>query len=87
MADLLIRNATLVDGTGAPARAADVRIEGDRIAEIAPAGRLAAGRGETIDAREQLLTPGFVDVHTHYDGQVTWDPILTPSSWDAVGHT
>ena len=84
MAELLIRNATLVDGTGAPARAADVRIEGDRIAEIAPAGRLAAGRGETIDAREELLTPGFVDVHTHYDGQVTWDPILTPSSWHGV---
>ncbi len=84
MAELLIRNATLVDGTGAPARAADVRIEGDRIAEIAQAGSLAAGRGETIDAKEELLTPGFVDVHTHYDGQVTWDPILTPSSWHGV---
>ena len=84
MSQLLIRNATLVDGTGAPARGADLRVEDGRIAEIAPARTLASASGETIDAQEQLLAPGFVDVHTHYDGQATWDPILTPSSWHGV---
>ncbi|HKK50316.1 MAG TPA: amidohydrolase family protein, partial [Myxococcota bacterium] len=84
MADLLIRNARLVDGTGAPARDADVRVEGDRIAEIADAGTIAEVRGEVLDADGRLLTPGFVDVHTHYDGQATWDPMLAPSSWHGV---
>ena len=86
MRQLLIQNAQLVDGTGAPARAADIRIEGGRIAEIAAPGTLSIDRdsGETIDAAGRLVTPGFVDVHTHYDGQVTWDPILTPSSWHGV---
>ncbi|MCA9509066.1 MAG: amidohydrolase family protein [Myxococcota bacterium] len=84
MADLRILNATLVDGTGAPERMADVRVEGGRIAEIAPAGALGTGAGRAIDAQGRLLTPGFVDPHTHYDGQVTWDPVLAPSSWHGV---
>jgi N-acyl-D-amino-acid deacylase len=84
MSELLIRNAKLVDGTGAPARMADVRCAHGRIAEIAAAGSLARGAAEAIDADGRLLTPGFVDPHTHYDGQVTWDPVLAPSSWHGV---
>ncbi len=84
MSDLLIRNARLVDGTGVPARMADVRCSGGRIAEIADAGTLSRGSCEVIEAAGRVLTPGFVDPHTHYDGQVTWDPILAPSSWHGV---
>ncbi len=84
MSQILIRNANLVDGTGAPARPADVLVRDGRIAEIAEAGTLANDAGETIEAEGKLVTPGFVDVHTHYDGQVTWDPVLTPSSWHGV---
>jgi N-acyl-D-aspartate/D-glutamate deacylase len=81
MHDLVIRGGTLVDGTGAPARSGDLAIDGDRIASV---GRKAdAGRRE-IDASGLLVTPGWVDIHTHYDGQVTWDPYLTPSSWHGV---
>src|SRR5262245_24442 len=80
--DLLIRNGALVDGTGAPARLADVAIEAGRIAAIAPPGRLAPGvASAAIDAADCIVTPGFVDPHTHYDGQVTWDAELAPSSW------
>jgi N-acyl-D-aspartate/D-glutamate deacylase len=83
--DLVIRNATLVDGTGAPARAADVAADAGLISEIADVGTgdVGAGRRE-IDAGGQLLTPGWVDIHTHYDGQATWDPEMTPSSWHGV---
>ena len=84
MSQILIRNANLVDGTGAPARPADVLVRDGWIAEIADAGTLSAEDGETIEAAGRLVTPGFVDVHTHYDGQVTWDPELTPSSWHGV---
>ncbi len=84
MSDLLIRNARLVDGTGAPARMADVRCSKGRIAEIAAAGTLSRDSSEVIEAAGRVLTPGFVDPHTHYDGQVTWDPILAPSSWHGV---
>ncbi len=83
MADLVIRNARIVDGTGAPARAGDLLIDGDRIAaEVAPGTAPAAAR--EIDAAGRVLMPGVVDVHTHYDGQVTWDPELGPSSWHGV---
>jgi N-acyl-D-aspartate/D-glutamate deacylase len=81
MHDLVIRRGTVVDGTGAKRRQADVAIEGGRIAAVAP--DLGPGRRE-IDARDQLVTPGWVDIHTHYDGQVTWDPHLTPSGWNGV---
>src|SRR5688572_4275469 len=81
MHDLVIRGGRVVDGTGAPARTADVAIDGDRIVEVGDVG--AKGRRE-LDADGALVTPGWVDVHTHYDGQVTWDPEVTPSSWHGV---
>src|SRR5262245_58465520 len=83
--DLLVRNGRLVDGTGAPGRAADVIVEAGRIREVAPAGSVdPAGARTCLDATGLLVTPGFVDVHTHYDGQATWDPLLAPSSWHGV---
>jgi N-acyl-D-aspartate/D-glutamate deacylase len=81
MHDLVIRGGTLVDGTGAPRRTGDLAIDGDRIAQ---AGGTAGSGKREIDAAGALVTPGWVDVHTHYDGQVTWDPYLTPSSWHGV---
>jgi N-acyl-D-aspartate/D-glutamate deacylase len=76
MHDLVVRHGTIVDGTGAPPREGDVAIDGDRVAAVG--GTAGPGRRE-IDARGLLVTPGWVDIHTHYDGQVTWDPYLTPS--------
>lgn len=84
--DLVIRNAYLVDGSGAPGRSADVGIDGPLITSVEPAGSLSPGT-RTIDADGLLLTPGFVDVHTHYDAQVTWDPFVTPSGWHGVTTT
>jgi N-acyl-D-aspartate/D-glutamate deacylase len=82
---LLIRNANLVDGSGAAARAADIVVSGGKIERVAAAGSVdPAGVGEVIDAEGKLVTPGFVDVHTHYDGQATWDDLLAPSSWHGV---
>jgi len=81
MHDLIIRNATLIDGTGANRRIADVAVSGETIAEV---GRsLGPGKRE-IDAEGLTLTPGWVDIHTHYDGQATWDPYMTPSSYHGV---
>jgi N-acyl-D-aspartate/D-glutamate deacylase len=79
--DLVIRNAVVVDGTGGPPRHADVAVEGELI--VAVGGEIAPGHRE-IDAEGQMLTPGFVDPHTHYDGQATWDPWLAPSSQHGV---
>ena len=81
MHDLVIRHGTIVDGTGAAPQAGDVAIDGDRIVQVG--GTAGPGR-EEIDARGHLVTPGWVDIHSHYDGQVTWDPYLTPSSWHGV---
>ncbi|MBO2457991.1 N-acyl-D-amino-acid deacylase family protein [Actinomadura violacea] len=81
MDDLVIRNARVVDGTGAPPYPADVAVTGGRITAV---GRGAGPGRRTVDADGALLTPGFVDIHTHYDGQATWDPILAPSSWHGV---
>ncbi|HEX4985100.1 MAG TPA: amidohydrolase family protein [Burkholderiales bacterium] len=81
MHDLVIRGGTVVDGTGSPQREADVAVQAGKIAAVG--ARLGRGRRE-IDARGLLVTPGFVDIHTHYDGQATWDPYLTPSSWHGV---
>jgi N-acyl-D-amino-acid deacylase len=80
-ADVVIRNGTVVDGTGAPARRADVAIEGGRI--VAVGDDIPKGRRE-LNADGLLVTPGFVDPHTHYDGQATWDPLLAPSSHHGV---
>ena len=84
--DLVIRNAHLVDGSGAPGRPADVAVDGELITAVEPAGSLAAGT-RTVEADGLLLTPGFVDTHTHYDAQVTWDPFVTPSGWHGVTTT
>lgn len=81
MFDTIIRGARIVDGTGAPAFTGDVGIRDGRIAEVGTG--LGAGRRE-IKADGALLTPGWVDVHTHYDGQVTWDPYLSPSTHHGV---
>ena len=78
---LVIRNGTIVDGSGGDPFEADVAIAGDRITAIG--GTIPKGR-EEIDARGRLVTPGFVDVHTHYDAQVTWGSRLSPSSWNGV---
>src|SRR5438132_5599909 len=79
--DFVLRNARLVDGTGAPARAADVGVAGDRIAAV---GEIDAGKAEQIDLDGLTLAPGVIDIHTHFDAQVLWDPDLTPSSWHGV---
>jgi len=79
-ADVVIRGGTVVDGTGAPGRRADVAITGGVISEI---GERLSGDRE-VDAAGHLVTPGFVDIHTHYDAQVFWDPALSPSCWHGV---
>ncbi|MBI3784395.1 MAG: amidohydrolase family protein, partial [Deltaproteobacteria bacterium] len=79
--DLWIRGGTVVDGTGTQAFEADVAIVGDRIAAVGKFDGLAA---EEIDARGKLVTPGFVDIHTHLDAQITWDPLGTPSNLHGV---
>jgi len=85
MNDLVIRNARLVDGSGAPARPADVTVDDGVVVAVDQAGRAStASARRVIDADGCLVTPGFVDVHTHYDAQVSWDPWLTPSSWHGV---
>ena len=78
---LIIRGGTVVDGTGAEPFVADVAIAGGRIVQV---GKVAAAMAEEIDARGMLVTPGFVDVHTHYDAQATWSSHLTPSSCNGV---
>jgi len=79
--DLVIRGGTVADGHGGELFEADVAITGGRISEV---GKVSAKGREEIDARGKLVTPGFVDVHTHYDGQVTWSQDITPSSQNGV---
>ena len=81
MHDLVIRGGTVVDGTGAAPHTADVAIDGDRITTI---GRVDNAGRRTIDADGLVVAPGWVDIHTHYDGQVSWDPELAPSSHHGV---
>ena len=81
MHDLVIRDADIADGTGAPRFTGDVAVDGGVITAVGAVD--GAGRAE-VDAGGRLLAPGWVDVHTHYDGQVTWDPEVTPSSWHGV---
>jgi N-acyl-D-aspartate/D-glutamate deacylase len=82
MYDLIVRNGTIVDGTGAPATVGDIGVKDGRIAHVG--GRIDAEAVEVIDAAGRVVTPGFVDIHTHYDGQVTWDPLLEPSTLHGV---
>jgi N-acyl-D-amino-acid deacylase len=82
MHDLIVRGGTVVDGTGAAPRTADVAVNDGIITEVGSLTGEAARR--TIDADGLIVTPGFVDIHTHYDGQVSWDPLVTPSSWHGV---
>lgn len=79
--DLVIRGGTVVDGSGQPGFDADVAVKDGVIAAV---GRVSGSGAEEIDAKGQLVTPGFVDIHTHYDGQATWDQRLQPSSWHGV---
>jgi N-acyl-D-amino-acid deacylase len=81
MHDLVIEGGTLIDGTGAAARRGDVAIDDGLISEI---GAVSESGRRRIDADGLVVTPGWVDVHTHYDGQATWDPVLAPSSWHGV---
>ncbi|HEV2186464.1 MAG TPA: amidohydrolase family protein [Stellaceae bacterium] len=79
--DLLIKNGTVIDGTGAPRRQADIAIVGGKIAEI---GKIGDAATKTIDADGLVVAPGFIDPHTHYDAQICWDPAISPSSWHGV---
>ena len=80
--DVIIRGGLVVDGTGAPARHADVAIIGDHIVDVAPA--IVGNATLVIDATDRLVTPGFVDIHTHLDAQIAWDPIGSSSCWHGV---
>src|SRR5579864_484156 len=79
--DIIIKDGTIVDGTGAPRFTADLAIANGRVAEI---GRVTDSAAETIDARGLVVAPGFVDPHTHYDAQICWDPLVTSTSWHGV---
>ena len=81
--DLVIRNGTVVDGTGAPAFVGDLAIHDGVVVAVGEPGSIGNGRRE-IDADGLLVTPGWVDIHTHYDGQVTWDDVLAPTAWHGV---
>ncbi|HEX4776778.1 MAG TPA: amidohydrolase family protein [Acidimicrobiia bacterium] len=82
MHDIVIRGGTIVDGTGTPRHTGDVAIDGSVLTQVG--GRVESTGRREIDADGLLVAPGWVDIHTHYDGQVTWDPELTPSSWHGV---
>src|ERR1700745_1360524 len=79
--DILVKNGTVIDGTGAPARRASIAIAGGKIAAI---GAHTDSARKTIDASDLVVAPGFVDPHTHYDAQICWDPYITSSSWHGV---
>ena len=79
--DLVIKNGTVVDGTGAPGKVADIAVSGGKIAEI---GKIGDGANRVIDAGGLVVAPGFIDPHTHYDAQICWDKAITPSIWHGV---
>lgn len=80
--DLVIRGGTVVDGTGGPVRRADVAVDGDRVTAVGDVD--AGGAGRVIDAEGRIVTPGFVDLHSHLDAQVGWDPTMSSSCWHGV---
>ncbi len=80
----VITNASLVDGTGSASRSADITFEDGVITEVGPVGSAIHNGSRVVNADGRLVTPGWVDVHTHYDAQATWDPFLTPSGWHGV---
>jgi N-acyl-D-aspartate/D-glutamate deacylase len=79
--DLVIRSGTVFDGTGAEPRDTDIAISGGRIVEV---GKVSGNGADELDAKGKIVTPGFIDLHTHYDAQVTWSSEITPSSWNGV---
>src|SRR6218665_2486701 len=79
--DVVIRGGLVVDGTGGPGRVADVAISGGRIQAI---GEIAEAGAQEVDARGLVIAPGFIDIHTHYDAQVFWDGMLSPSPFHGV---
>src|SRR5690242_8980633 len=81
MHDLVVRGGTVVDGTGAEARTANVAVTDGTVTEV---GKVDGKGRQEIDADGQLVTPGWVDIHTHYDGQATWDDVLAPTAWHGV---
>ena len=81
MHEIVIKNGTIIDGSGKERFVGDIAIDGSRISKI---GSVSENAKQTIDATGKLVTPGWVDIHTHYDGQATWDPIMGPSSWHGV---
>ena len=81
MHDLIIKGGTLIDGTGAASITSDVAIKDGCIVDI---GKITSKANRAINADGLFVTPGWVDIHTHYDGQVSWDPYLSPSSWHGV---
>ena len=85
MYSMVIRNGTIYDGTGAPPFEGDVAIAGPTLAAVGVIDESLVGpETQTIDATGRIVTPGFVDAHTHYDGQVTWDPFVPPSTFHGV---
>ena len=84
MTDLVIRNGTVIDGTGAEPFEADIAIQDGKITAV---GKVSARGREEIDAKGRIVTPGFIDPHSHYDAQVTWSSQITPSSWNGVTTT
>ena len=81
MYDLIIKNGTVYDGTGEKPYKSDIGVKDGKIEAI---GEINEPSKKIIDAKDRIVTPGFVDIHTHYDGQVTWDPYLRPSTYHGV---
>src|ERR1700691_2208515 len=81
MHDLIIRGGTIADGSGQPTRTGDVAIDGSIVTAV---GEVEGPARRVVDAEGLLVTPGWVDIHTHYDGQATWDPEVSPSGWHGV---